>query len=132
MCVDYTNLNKLCLREFYPLPRIDQLINSTTGNASLSFRDSYSGYNQILMHPRDKDKTAFYADHEVFCYHTIPSGLKNGGATYQRLVNCMFKDQLSKTMEAYINDMIVKSTELERHLADLCEAFQVAMSQHVL
>lgn len=78
------------------------------------------------MHPNDKDKIAFYADNEIFCYHVMPFDLKNVGATYQRLINCIFKEQLSKIVEAYIDDMTVKSIEPKGHLTNLREAFQVA------
>ena len=59
MCVDFTNLNRACPKDFYPLPRIDQLVDSTSGHARLSFMGAFSGYHQIFMHPADKNKTAF-------------------------------------------------------------------------
>ncbi|XP_057250585.1 uncharacterized protein LOC130591328 [Beta vulgaris subsp. vulgaris] len=64
--------------------------------------DAFSGYNQILMHPEDQEKTSFVTDRRIYCYKVMPFGLKNAGATYQRLVNAMFKDQLGDTMEVYI------------------------------
>ena len=88
MCVDFTDLNKACLKDSYPLPRIDQLVDSTAGHKLLSFMDAFSGYNQIRMDEADQEKTSFVTSQGLFCYEVIPFGLKNAGATYQRLVNC--------------------------------------------
>ncbi|XP_056854536.1 uncharacterized protein LOC130503993 [Raphanus sativus] len=109
----------------YPLPSIDRLVESTAGNEMLTFMDAFSGYNQILMHPDDREKTAFITDRGTYCYKVMPFGLKNAGATYQRLVNRMFADQLGKTMEVYIDDMLVKSLRADDHLAHLKECFTI-------
>ncbi|XP_013721281.1 uncharacterized protein LOC106425107 [Brassica napus] len=109
ICVDFTNLNKACPKDSYPLPNIDRLVASTDGNEMLTFRDAFSGYNLIMMHPDDREKTAFITDRGTYCYKVMSFGLKNAGATYQRLVNRMFVDKLGDTMEVYIDDMLVKS-----------------------
>ena len=83
MCVDFTDLNKACPRDSYPLPRIDQLVDSTAGHKLLSFMDSFFGYNQILMEEEDQEKTAFITSRGLFCYKAMPFGLKNVGAIYQ-------------------------------------------------
>ncbi|CAL9006169.1 unnamed protein product, partial [Prunus brigantina] len=67
------------------------------------------GYNQIPMAVEDQEKTTFITERGLYCYMVMPFGLKNAGSTYQRLVNQMFKDQVGKTMEVYIDDMVVKS-----------------------
>ncbi|XP_056854370.1 uncharacterized protein LOC130503826 [Raphanus sativus] len=103
----------------FPLPHIDRLVESTAGNALLTFMDAFSGYNQIMMHPDDREKTAFITDRGTYCYKVMPFGLKNAGATYQRLVNRMFADKLGSTMEVYIDDMLVKSLRAEDHLTHL-------------
>ena len=90
MCVDFTNLNKACPKDSYPLPRIDQLVDSTAGYKLLSFMDAFFGYNQIKMDKADQEKTSFVTSQGLFCYKAMPFGLKNAGATYQRLVNHMF------------------------------------------
>jgi hypothetical protein len=88
VCVDYTSLNKHCPKDPFPLPRIDQIIDSTAGCARLSFLDS--GYNQIKLKKEDKEKIAFITPYGVFCYQVMPFGLKNAGATYQRMMpNCL-------------------------------------------
>ena len=124
MCVDFTDLNKACPKNSYPLPQIDQLVDSTTGYKLLSSMDAFSGYNQIQMIEGDQEKTAFITSKGFFCYKVMPFGLKNAGATYQRLVNKMFHDQIGRNVEVYVDDMLVKSKKDEDHLADLTETFQ--------
>jgi len=87
MCTDYTNLNKACPKDTYPLPNIDRLVNGTTGHKVLSFLDAYSGYNQIRMYSGDKEKTTFITEESNFYYKVMPFRLKNIGATYQRLMD---------------------------------------------
>ena len=123
MCVDLTDLNKTCLKDSYPLPRIDQLVDSTTGHKLLSFMDAFSGYNQIRMDGVDQEKTSFVISQGLFCYEVMPFGLKNAGATYQRLVNHMFHPQIERNVEVYVDDMLVKSLDEEEHLDDLQEIF---------
>ena len=124
ICVDYSDLNKACPKDIYPLPHIDRLVKSTAGNELLTFIDAFSGYNQIMMHPDDREKTAFITDRGTYCYKVMPFGLKNAGATYQRLVNRMFADKLGNTMEVYIDDMLVKSLRAADHLNHLKECFK--------
>ncbi|KAL5567230.1 hypothetical protein UlMin_030394 [Ulmus minor] len=83
VCVDFTDLNKACPKDNFPLPRIDQLVDATAGHELLSFMDAYSGYNQIRMHQPDQEHTAFLTDQGLYCYKVMPFGLKNAGATYQ-------------------------------------------------
>ena len=82
MCVDSTDLNKACLKDSFPLPRIDQLVDSTAGHKLLTFMDAFSGYNQIKMAEEDQEKTAFITSQGLYCYKVMPFGLKNAGATY--------------------------------------------------
>ncbi|XP_034198943.1 uncharacterized protein LOC117614289 [Prunus dulcis] len=72
MCQDYTDLNKACPKDSFPLPRIDQLVDATAGQELLSFMDAYSGYNQIFMHPPDSEHTAFITDKGLYCYNVMP------------------------------------------------------------
>ena len=123
MCVDFTDLNKACPKDSYPLPRIDQLVDSTTGHQLLSFMDAFLGYNQIKMDEADQEKTSFITSQGLFYYKVMPFGLKNAGATYQRLVNHMFRPQIGQNVEVYVDDMLVKSLDEEKHLDDLKETF---------
>ncbi|XP_056860130.1 uncharacterized protein LOC130508574, partial [Raphanus sativus] len=109
----------------FPLPHIDRLVEATAGHRLLSFMDAFSGYNQIMMDPEDQEKTAFITERGTYCYKVMPFGLKNAGATYQRLVNKMFAGQLGKTMEVYIDDMLVKSSAGEDHISHLRECFDI-------
>jgi hypothetical protein len=85
--------------------------------------DAFSGYNQIVMDEADQEKTSFITSKGLFCYKVMPFGLKNAGATYQRLMNRMFHDQIGKNVEVYIDDMLVKSKQEGDHLKDLEETF---------
>ncbi len=86
MCVDYTDLNKSCPKDPFGLPRIDQVVDSTAGCELLSFLDCYSGYHQIRLKESDCLKTSFITPFGAYCYITMPFGLKNAGATYQRMI----------------------------------------------
>jgi len=125
VCIDFTDLNKACPKDSFPLPHIDQLVEATAGHELLSFMDAFSGYNQILMCSDDQEKTAFITDRGTYCYKVMPFGLKNAAATYQRLVNRMFADKLGKTMEVYIDDMLVKSAHEKDHVPQLRECFKI-------
>ena len=80
MCVDFTDLNKACLKDSFFLPRIDQLVDSTAEHRLLTFMDAFSGYNQIKMAEEDQEKTALITSQGLYCYKVMPFGLKNIGA----------------------------------------------------
>ena len=86
--------------------------------------DAFSGYNQIVMDETDQEKTSFITSRGLFCYKVMPFGLKNAGATYQRLMNRMFHDQIGKNVKVYIDDMLLKSRKEDDHLKDLEETFK--------
>ena len=109
VCVDFKDLNKASPKDDFPLSHIDLLINSTVDHLMLSFRDEFSRYNQILMAPEDMEKTTFITKWDTYYYRIMPFGLKNAVATYQRPVTSLFHDMMHKDVEAYVNDMIVKS-----------------------
>ncbi|XP_074301041.1 uncharacterized protein LOC141632388 [Silene latifolia] len=123
VCVDFTDLNKACPKDPFPLPHIDAMVDATAGHEMLTFLDAWSGYNQIKMHPDDQEKTAFRLERGIYCYNVMPFGLKNAGSTYQRLVNTMFKEQIGRTVEVYIDDMVVKSKQEAQHVEHLADTF---------
>ncbi|KAK9071857.1 hypothetical protein SSX86_008287 [Deinandra increscens subsp. villosa] len=125
VCVDYTDLNKACPKDPFPLPHIDAMVDATAGHEMLTFMDASAGFQQIQMEPCDQEHTAFMTPTGIYCYTAMPFGLRNAGATYQRLVNMMFKEQLGDTMEVYIDDMVVKSKKAEDHVRDLQTAFDI-------
>ena len=96
MCVDFMDLNKACPKDAYPLSSIDKLVNGASEAKFLSFMDAYSSYNQIKMHPMDEEKTPFATENATYYYKVMPFGLKNTGATYQRLLNLVLLSKLEK------------------------------------
>ncbi|PKA57863.1 RNA-directed DNA polymerase like [Apostasia shenzhenica] len=121
MCVDFHTLNQACPKDTYPLPCIEAMVDRTFGYEVMSFLDAFSGYHQIRMAKEDEEKTAFITDLGTYCYNVMPFGLKNAGATYQRMIDVVFKDQRGKNLEAYVDDILVKSKSMEGHLTDLME-----------
>jgi hypothetical protein len=124
MCVDYTGLNKACPKVPYPLPRIDQIVDSTAGCETLSFLDAYSGYHQIKMKESDQLTTSFITPFGMYCYTTMPFGLRNAGATYQRCMNLVFGEHIGRMVEAYVDDIVVKT----RKASDLLSNLEVTFS----
>ena len=96
--MDFTDLNKVCPKYSYHLPRVDVLIDSTARHQLLSFMDAFFGYKQIKLEEVDQEKTSFVTNQGFFCYKVMPFNLKNAGATYQRLMNKMFAHQIGRNV----------------------------------
>ena len=94
MCIDFTDLNRACPKDSYPLSSIDQLMDATSGFWLISFMDAFSRYNQIQMASEDEEKIAFITDRGTYYYKVMLFGLKNIRATYQRMVNKVFALQI--------------------------------------
>jgi hypothetical protein len=131
MCVDYTGLNKACPKVPYPLPRIDQIVDSTAGCETLSFLDAYSGYHQIRMKESDQLATSFITPFGMYCYVTMPFGLRNSGATYQRCMNHVFGEHIGRMVEAYVDDIVVKTRKASDLLFDLEVTFRCLKAKGV-
>ena len=125
LCIDFTDVNRACPKDSFPLPRINLIADATAGHELLNFMDAFSSYNHISMDPHDQVKTSFIIGQGTYCYRVMPFRMKNAGATYQRLVNRMFQKQIGASMEVYIDDMLVKSTTAELYIAHLVEAFLI-------
>ena len=123
LCIALTDINRAYPKDSFPLPRIDLIVDATAGHELLSFMNAFFGYNQINMDPSYQEKTSFVTGQGTYYYRVMPFGLKNAGATYQRLVNKMFQKQIGASMEVYIDDMLVKSVKAELHITHLAEAF---------
>lgn len=123
--MEYTDLNKVCPNDSFPLLKINQPVDAMAGHEVISFMDAYSGYNQILMHTCYQEKTSFITEQRLYNYQVMPSGLKNAGATFQWLVNKIFKDHIGNSLEVYVDDMLIKSHWREDHISHLAEAFQL-------
>nr|GFA02927.1 reverse transcriptase domain-containing protein [Tanacetum cinerariifolium] len=112
------------LNDCYPLPEIDWKVESLCGYPFKCFLDAYKGYHKIQMAAADEEKTAFHTGQGVYCYTKMPFGLKNASATYQRLMDKAFKNQMGRNIEVYVDDLVVKShTEVEM-VRDIEETFQ--------
>jgi hypothetical protein len=131
MCVDYTGLNKACPKVPYPLPCIDQIVDSTAGCETLSFLDAYSGYHQIRMKESDQLATSFITPFGMYCYITMPFGLRNAGAIYQRCMNHVFGEHIGRTVEAYVDDIVVKTRKASDLLSDLETTFKCLRAKGV-
>jgi hypothetical protein len=123
MCVDYTDLNKHYPKDPFVLPRIDQVIDSTTGCVLLSFLDCYSGYHHIALKEEDQIKTAFITPFGAYAYTTMSFGLKNAGATYQRAIQLCLTDLLHRNVEAYVDDVVIKTRSHDEFFTDPEETF---------
>ena len=124
VCVDFCDLNKASPKYDFPLPYIDMLVDNTARHPMLSFMDGFSWYNQILMDLEDMEKTSSISEWGTYCYRVMPFGLKNAGATYQRVATTLFHDMMHKDVEVYVDDMIVKSRDRADHLAALQRFFE--------
>ena len=122
MCVEFTDLNKACPKDSFSFPSIDRLVDASVGHHVWSFIDVFSRYNQIMMDPVDQEKTTFITEEGLYCYKVMPFGLKNAGATYQRLINKVFADKIGWSMEVYVDD-IVKSPIIEHYIEELADMF---------
>lgn len=109
MCMDFTILNKECPKDNYPLPCIDQLVDSTAECELQSFMDAYSSYHQVHMAKDDELKTSFATPKGTHCYLCMPSSQRNARATFQCLMNLVLHGQVRRNVEVYVDDVVVKS-----------------------
>ena len=128
MCVDFTDLNKACPKDPFPMPKIDQMVDTTVSHPRISFLDAFQGYHQIPLALEDQEKTAFVTPIRNYHYKVMSFGLKNAESTYQRMMMRMFESLLGKNIEIYIDDMVVKSKVVSKHLGDLRVIFEILRS----
>nr|AAT85304.1 reverse transcriptase (RNA-dependent DNA polymerase) domain containing protein [Oryza sativa Japonica Group]ABF96312.1 retrotransposon protein, putative, unclassified [Oryza sativa Japonica Group] len=126
VCIDFRDLNKATPKDKYPMPVADQLVDAALGNKILSFMDGNAGYNQIFMAEEDIHKTAFRCPGAIglFEWVVMTFGLKSAGATYERVMNYIYHDLIGWLVKVYIDDVVVKSKEIEDHIADLRKVFE--------
>jgi hypothetical protein len=120
ICIDFRNLNRATTKVEYPMPIADMLINDASAHKVLSFPNGNAGYNQIFMAEEDMYKTTFRYPTFVslFEWVVMTFELKNAGATYQRAINVIFHELLGIIVEVYIDDIVIKLSSLDSHLAD--------------
>ena len=123
LCVDFRNLNRSSLKDNYPLPKIEQVLQQVVGAQRISMVDGFSGYNQIAMHPDDKEKTAFTTPWGTFMYDKMPFGLMNAGGTFQRAMDIAFVGEKDKFVVIYLDDITVFSQSNDEHLKHLKQNF---------
>ena len=123
--MDFIDLNKACPKDPFPLPWIDQLVDATVGYPWMSFLDTFQGYHQIPLALDNQEKIVFLTPMGNYHYKVMPFRLKNVGSTYQEMMTRMFEPQLGKNIEAYIDDMVVKSKVETEHIDDLGNIFKI-------
>jgi hypothetical protein len=123
ICINYTDLNRHCPKDPFPLPCIVQVVDSTAGSVLLCFVNYYSGYHQIALKVSNQDKMTFITPQDIYCYTTMTFGLKNARAIYQKAIQKCLESQIGKKVKAYINDVVVKTTDEEDLIADLAQTF---------
>jgi hypothetical protein len=107
ICVDFRELNKATLKDYFPLPFINQVLDTLSGKKYFSFLYGYSGYKQILIAPKDQENTTFTCPWGTYAYRVLPFGLCNSPATFQRLVFGIFFDLIHDCVEVYMDDFTV-------------------------
>ena len=131
ICLDFTDLNKACPKDLFPILRIDQLVNATVDHLQMSFLDAFKGYYQIPLALGDQEKTTFFTPTRNYHYKVMPFALKNAGSTYQRMIIRMCEPQVGKNIEIYIDDMVIKSKLEFEHVNDLKNIFEI-LKRHEL
>ena len=123
LCVDFKNLNKCSKKDNYPLPKMEHILQIVSRASVMSFIDGFSGYNQILVHPDDRENIAFTTSWATFMYAKMPFGLMNVEATFQRAMDIAFVGEKDKFVLIYLDDITIYSSSHEEHLKHLKRVF---------
>ena len=122
-CIDYRKVNLVTRKDAYPLPRVDDTLDTLTGSAWFSTIDLRSGYWQVEVSPNDREKTAFCTQEGLFQFNVMPFGLCNAPATFQRLMDCVLAGLQWTSCLVYIDDIIIMGKSFEDHLHNLQQVF---------
>jgi hypothetical protein len=131
ICVDYRELNKATRKYHFPLPFIDQVLDSLSRKQYFSFLDGFSGYNQIQIAPEDQDKTTFTCPWGTFSYRVFPFGLCNAPTTFQRVVLSIFVDLIPDCVEIFMDDFTTFGNQFDEALDRLEKFLQRCVENHV-
>jgi hypothetical protein len=123
MCTDFTDLNKCCPKDNFPLARIDQIVDTTVRSETMALLDYFSWYHQIWLREEEEEKTCFITPFGTYCYLRMPEGLQSAGSTFYRMTKETLKDQVGRNMLSYVDDIVVVSKKRENYIADLAETF---------
>jgi hypothetical protein len=124
ICIDFRNLNRVSLKDNYPLPKMDHILQNIVGSQRMSMLDGFSGYNQVMVHLDDQEKMTFTTPWGTFMYAKIPFGLMNVGETFQRDMDIAFSKEKDKFIVIYLDDIIVYSGSDSEHLKHLEQVFK--------
>ena len=119
LCVDFRNLNKVSLKDSYPLPKLDHILKRVVRSSRISLLDGFSGYNHILVQPEDQAKTTFTSPWGTFMYVKMPFGLMNAGETFQRAMDIAFAKEIHDFLVIYLDDITLFSKIDNEHLDHL-------------
>ena len=132
--MDFRNLNQVSLKDNYPLPKMDHILQRVVGSQRMSMLDGFSGYNQVTVHPDDQEKTAFTTPWGTFMFAKMPFGLMNVGATFQREMSIAFSEENDRFAIIYLDDITMFSQSDLDHLQHLkwvflkCRKFGISLN----
>jgi hypothetical protein len=123
MCTDFTNLNKCCPKDDFPLAIIDQIVDFTAGCDIMALLDYFSGYHQIWVHEEDEEKTSFITPFGTYCYMRMSERLRNAGPTFFKMMKAALKDQVGRNVFSYVDDIVVASKKKASYISNLTKTF---------
>jgi hypothetical protein len=129
MCIDFTDLIKCCLKDDFPLLRIDKVVDSAAGCKTMALLDYFTGYHQTWLRKEDKEETSFITPFGTYCYLRMPEGLKNVGPTFCRMMRAIFEEHMHRNVFTYIDNSVVASrrkTSQINVLAKTCANMRMA------
>jgi hypothetical protein len=132
MCIDYRKLNEATMKDHFPLPFIDEMLERLTNHSFFCFLDGYSGYHQILIHPDDQRKTTFTCPYGTYAYHRMSFGLCNAPASFQRCMMSIFSDMIEEIMEVFMDDFSVYGKTFDNYLENLDKVLQRCEEKHLV
>jgi hypothetical protein len=123
MCTYFTDLNKCCPKDDFPLTRIDKIVDSTVGCEIMVLLDCFLGYHQIWLRREDEEKISFITPFGTYCHLRMSDGLRNAGPTFCRMMKEVLKDKVGRNVLSYVNDMVVASKKMATYISDLAKTF---------